>query len=156
MRKTREAFIWITTILKENNLEFRISGGLAARVYGVKRKLADIDVEVYEKDISTIYKKVKDFVIFGPKRYKDENWDLMLMTLEYEGQEIDIAAVESKIFSQKTKRWIKKPGSILDSNLIKFFNINVPIEKKEALINYKEMLSREVDIEDVKQLKKGI
>lgn len=152
MKNTKEAFLWIVGILEKNNIRFRISGGFAARFYGVKRKLADIDVEVFEKDISIICNNVKDFVVYGPKRYIDENWNLILMTLKYEGQEIDIAAVEARIFNQTTKRWIKKPGNFKESNLKNIFGLDVLVEKKESLIKYKKMLNRDVDIEDVTQL----
>ena len=154
MRNTKKAFLWMINILEENNIKYRISGGLAARAYGAKRKIADIDIEVLEKDIDNVYERVKDFVVYGPKIYKDENWDLMLMTLKYQGQEIDVAAVESKIFSKKIKAWMKKPGNLKDSNLKNIFGIKVYVEKLEFLVRYKKILSRDVDIEDLRQLQK--
>lgn len=156
MKETKKAFLWIVSVLEKNNIRFRISGGFAARIYGAKRKLADIDVEVFEKDINDIYRNVKSFIIYGPERYIDENWNLVLITLKYGDQEIDIAAIEAKIFNQKTKRWVKKPGNFKDSNLKNVFGIQVLVEKKEALIRYKKILNREVDIKDVAQLEKNI
>ena len=152
MRKTKQAFLWIIEILKENDIKYRISGGLSARVYGSKRKLADIDIEVRQKDVNKIYKSVKEFVVYGPKRYKDQHWDLMLMTLEYKKQEIDIASFEAKLFNKKTKQWINRPGKFNDSNLKNVFGLDVLVEKKRSLIKYKKILSRDVDIKDVKQL----
>mgnify|MGYP001612639666 CR=1 FL=1 len=57
-RNTKEAFLWIVGILKNNDVPFRISGGLAARLYGTKRKLADIDLEIKKKDFNKILAEI--------------------------------------------------------------------------------------------------
>ncbi len=152
MRNTKQALLWIIDILKENHISYRISGGFAARLYGSKRKLADIDIEVHQEDINKIYKNTKEFVIYGPKRYKDENWDLKLMTLKYKNQEIDIASFEAKIFNQKTQKWIKRPGVFSDYVVKKVFGIEIFVENINALIAYKKILGRAVDRQDVKNL----
>ena len=41
----------VAQIFIENKIQFQISGGLAAIIYGAERSLYDIDVEVYKKDI---------------------------------------------------------------------------------------------------------
>lgn len=144
--------MWIIDILNKNKIVYKISGGFAARIYGVNRELADIDIEVAEKDISTIARDTKPYIKFGPERYKDENWDLQLLTVEYEGQEIDIACAEANIFNQKKKRWEKTISDLHDVKMTKVYGKIIPIEKMDSLINYKIKLGREVDIEDVKQL----
>ena len=152
MRNTKQALLWIIDILKENNISYRISGGFDARLYGSKRKLADIDIEVHKKDINKIYKNTKKFVIYSPKRYRDENWDLQLMTLKYKNQEIDIASFEAKIFNQATHKWVKRPGVFSDFVVKKVFGIEVFVENVKALITYKKILGRAVDRQDVNQL----
>lgn len=152
MRNTKQAFLWIIKILEESHIKYRISGGLAARIYGSKRKLADIDIQILEEDINKVYKHVKNFIIYGPKQYKDKHWNLRLMTLEYKNQEIDIAAFEAKIFNQKTKKWVKMPGAFNNFVVKKVFGVDVFVEDIKSLIKYKEILAREVDIEDVRQL----
>lgn len=152
MRDTKKAFLWITDILDRNKIVYKISGGFVARIYGVNRELADIDIEVSEKDIPTIAREAKPYIKFGPERYQDENWDLELLTLEYEGQEIDIACSEANIFNQENKQWEKTISDLQDVNMTEVYGKTVPIEKMDTLINYKIKLGREVDIEDVKQL----
>lgn len=152
MRDTQKAFLWIIDILEKNKITYKISGGFVARIYGVNRELADIDIEVSEKDIPTIAREAKPYIKFGPERYKDENWDLELLTLEYEGQEIDIACAEANIFNQENKEWEKTISNLRDASMTEVYGKVVPIEKMDALINYKIKLGREVDIEDVKQL----
>ena len=152
MRDTKKAFLWITDILERNKIVYKISGGFAVRVYGVNRELADIDIEVPEKDISIIAHETKPYIKFGPERYKDGHWDLELLTLEYQGQEIDIACAEANIFNQEKKQWEKKITDLQDAKMAEVYGKVVPIEKMNALINYKIKLGREVDIEDLKQL----
>jgi len=152
MRNTKQSFLWIIKIIEENNIKYRVSGGLAARIYGSKRKLADIDIEVLKKDIKKIYKIVNDFVIYKPQQYKDESWDLMLMTIKYKNQEIDIASFEAKIFNKKTKIWVKRPGKFNDVNLKSVFGVDIPVERLESLVKYKKILARDVDIKDIREL----
>ena len=46
-----EALKWIVNILKTNKVPFRISGGLAVKIYGSKRDLDDIDIDIPDKAI---------------------------------------------------------------------------------------------------------
>jgi hypothetical protein len=152
MRDTKKAFLWITDILDRNKIVYKISGGFVSRMYGVNRELADIDIEVSEKDIPIIARETKPYITFGPERYKDEHWDLELLTLEYEDQEIDIACAEAHKFNQENKQWERRVSDLQDVKMIEVYGKVVPIEQIDTLINYKMKLGREVDIEDVKQL----
>lgn len=153
MKNTEKAFHWIINILEEKEIDYKISGGFAARIYGVDRELADIDIEVSDEDILLIEKEVKEYIIFGPARYLNENWDLELMTLEYEGQEIDIAGSGAKIFNKQTREWENISNGVNDNIVKEVYGIKVRVESINSLISYKTKLAREVDLEDVKQLK---
>jgi hypothetical protein len=152
MRNTEAAFYWIIDILEDQNIEYEISGGLAARIYGSNRELADIDIEVADADIVKIAPLVKKHIIFGPARYKDANWDIELMTLRYEGQEIDLAGIGAKIFNKQTKEWEFLAGSLRDAEMKEIFGRLVPVESRDSLVAYKTKLAREVDLEDIKQI----
>lgn len=153
MKNTEKAFIWIINILEKNNIQYKISGGFAARVYGVDRELADIDIDVLDSDISIIAEQTKDYIIYGPERYKNEDWDLELLTLEYEGQEIDIAGMGAKIFNHQTNNWYVLSGNFDNVSVVEVFGKRVNVLNIDALIEYKTKLAREVDLEDVRQLK---
>ncbi len=152
MRNTKKAFLWITDILEKHNISYKIWGGFAGRVYGVTRELADIDIEIPETDIPKILVDVKDYVIYGPERYTDANWDLELMTLRYEGQDIDISGVEAKIFNQTSGQWERCNDNLTKPNILEVYGKKVPIENIDTLIAYKTKLARDVDLEDVRQL----
>lgn len=153
MKETEKAFLWIINLLEQKGIGYRISGGFAAQVYGVKRELADIDIQIKDEDIPLIKENVKPYIIFGPARYQDENWDLNLMTLEYLGQEIDIASTNALFFNQNTKLWQKWVTGLDDFETREVYDKKVPIEPFQSLIAYKTNLAREVDLEDVRQLK---
>ncbi len=152
MKNTGAAFHWIIDILERHRLTYRISGGLAARVYGATRALADIDIEIDDADIPKIVEDVKPFVIFGPARYKDENWELELMTLKYDEQEIDIAGANAKIFNQQTQSWESCSSDLSTVEMKEVFGRIVPVELKDSLLAYKTKIGRAVDIEDIRQL----
>lgn len=155
MKKTENAFHWIIDLMEENQIEYRISGGFAARIYGSKRELADIDIDIAESDIDKLHPLIKDKLIFGPEEYKDESWDLYLATIDFEGQIIDLAgATRAKIFDLNTSQWVKFQVDFDDVVFFNVFGKKVPVIKINDLINYKDMLKRDVDISDIKELKK--
>lgn len=152
MKNTEKAFLWITEIIEKLVIPYQISGGFAGRAYGVERELADIDVEVADVEIQKIFQEVKPYVTFGPARYIDKNWDLELMTLMYQGQEIDIAGAGAKIYNQNTKAWELLKTNFKVSQIMEIFGKKVPVISKENLIAYKSKLLREVDREDISML----
>jgi hypothetical protein len=155
MKNTEEAFRWIVGILEKHQISFQISGGFAARMYGVSRELADIDIDVLEKDLSILYSHVKDFAIYGPTRYQDEHWDIFLMTLQYEGQEIDIGGVDTRrLFDKVSMQWIDTPVDFMKAVKKEVYGIFVPIISLTELLTYKKLIGREVDLEDVTALER--
>jgi hypothetical protein len=152
MKNTEKAFHWIINIIERHNIKYKISGGFASRIYGSTRELADIDIEIADEDIKIIFNDVSSYIKFGPSRYKDDNWNLELMTLEYEGQEIDIAGTGAKIFNKQTSLWENSSGDLDTVEMKDVFGKSVPVESLKSLIAYKTKLGRDVDKEDVRQL----
>jgi len=153
MRETRKAFLWILAILRKYKIPFQVSGGLAARIYGSQRELADIDIDIPEKAFQKILRDVSKYLIFGPRRYKDRNWDLRLVILRYRSQEIDLCgAEESKIFNKKMKKWVSNRVDFSKNVRKKMFGAIVPVISKRELLSAKIKLARRVDLEDVKQI----
>jgi len=138
------------SILRKNKIPFQISGGLAARIYGSTRELADIDIDIPEERFEEILPAVKKFIIFGPAKYKDKNWDLYLMTLKYKSQEIDLCGYKrAKIFDTKRKKWISYPTDLSHVNCKRIFGLTVSVVPKKNLIEYKSKLLRRVDKTDL-------
>src|SRR3989344_5295540 len=97
IRKTKEAFQWIVKILRKNNISFLINGGEAARIYGSKRELADIDIDISKRDFNKLLPQVQKFIKHKPKIYQDNHWKIYMMTLQYKNQLIDIGAKEKAL-----------------------------------------------------------
>lgn len=153
MKETKLAFKWIVGVLKKHRIPFEISGGLAARAYGARRPLADIDININEKNYKKMMKEVSSYLKFGPGVYKDKHWNLKLMTLCYKGQYIDIAGVtHAKIFNSINKKWVMLRNHPARASMKKVYGISVPVENKKELIAYKKKLLRKVDGEDLKDI----
>ena len=153
MKDTEAAFMWIINILRELAIPFQITGGLAAQLYGSKRPLADIDIDILESDMEKLSARVHEHIVFGPAQYKDAAWDVKLMTLTYAGQDIDISAFDTtKIFDVTTSAWVELGGNLHLSETFEVYGIQVPVITKANLLAYKKMLGREVDRLDVAYL----
>ncbi|MDO8558607.1 MAG: hypothetical protein Q7S09_05525 [bacterium] len=150
MKNTEKAFKWIIGILKKHEVPFQITGGLAAKVYGSNRPLADIDIDIPDDDFPKIMEDVNKFIVYGPAHYNDERWDCKLMTLSFEGQEIDISGADSmKICDARTGEWKSMPTDFLKSVEKEVFGISVPVIPPKALVDYKQMLIGEHQREDI-------
>ena len=152
INNTAEAFRWIIQILKKHKVPFQISGGLAAKAYGSSRPLADIDIAIPENRFNDILPDVKTHIISGPVRFEDENFNCLLMTLNYASQEIDIGGGNAQIRDAATGVWHNDPTDFSRYESREIYGLSVPVIKKEDLIKSKKILGRPVDIDDVKEI----
>ena len=155
IKSCQEALIWITDILKKHHVLFQITGGLAARAYGATRPIADIDIDIPEDKFDLIKNDLAGFITFGPGQYKSKTWDLLLLTLNYHGQVIDLSgAYCTKIFNGKTGLWQKISADLSEAPLKDIFGLQLPVIPLDILITYKKALAREVDIIDIREIAK--
>ncbi|MBA4336335.1 hypothetical protein C0416_00990 [bacterium] len=153
MENTEKAFKWIVGLLKSNKIPFQISGGFAARLYGSTRPLFDIDIDIPDNSFYKLIPFVQNYIVYGPERFQDECWDLLLMTLKYENQEIDISGCDTiKLFNRETKQWEPCDEDINDVTEIKVYDEKVPVIKKQKLIAYKNVIRRPTDLEDIEMI----
>jgi len=153
-RVLRKALLWIVGILRRHTIPFQISGGLAAHAYGAKRAIHDIDIDVPEEMMENILPDVKQFIEFGPARYKDERWDLLLMTLDYKGQLIDVGgANDTRICDARTSEWNAVPCDLSSARTMKIFDIELTVVNPEHLMIYKQMLTGRHQQEDIAALR---
>lgn len=154
-KNTKIAFKWIVGLLIQNDIPFQISGGFSARLYGSDRPLFDIDIDVRGRDFGKLLPFVKEYILYGPGRYRDKSFDLELLTLEYQGQRIDLGASEdSKIYNVKTQQWQKCETHFDLFKEIEIYGLKVPVITWQELIEYKEIIGRPTDLEDITAIKK--
>ena len=106
------------------------------------------------------YEKTKEYVTEGPVRHHGEKWDLELLTLNYEGQEIDIGGAETTKITKKdsagndTDEWLTLSTDFSKSVMMDFEGMQLPIEPKESLAAYKRHLNGEHQKQDIEALEK--
>ena len=139
--KLENALKWIIAILQRHDVPFQISGGLAANIYGAKRPVNDIDLDVPEDKMELLLPDIQQHITFGPAQYKDKKWDLKLITLNYDGQEIDIGgAFETKIFDEQNKAWKLFPAKFETARTHTIYGMPVPVSDPADIIKYKKLL----------------
>ncbi|MSR84877.1 hypothetical protein EXS71_00310 [Candidatus Uhrbacteria bacterium] len=149
----REALQWITDILLQHKIPFQITGGLAGIVYGSGRSLNDIDIDVPEDRMQEIVSDVKKYIEFGPERYKDENWDLMVLTLNYKGQSIDLGGTDTtKTFDKNHKQWFLAPCNLSSAQIHDVLGTPLPVVHPKDYIIYKRSLNRTIHGEAIDQI----
>ena len=152
MKRTKEALKWIVSILKKHKIPYQITGGFAAKIYGSKRPLWDIDIAIPEKDFQKILPEVKKQIQFGPEKIMGKKFRALCMGLKYKGQVIEIDGAKTKVFDRKTEKWRSIKYDFSKSEVRKIYSMNIPVIPKELLIKYKKVLSRRVDLQDIKDL----
>ncbi len=149
-KKTIKALLWIHGIFEKHKIEYEISGGFAAKLYGSPRSVNDIDIEIPESFFHTILPDMFPYLTFGPARYKNEKWDCELMKISYEGQDIDISGSESlKISSKDRSRWINNTDFSAETLPMNLAGINLNVIHPRVLIAYKRELDGDHQLVDI-------
>ena len=155
--KLADTLKWTVSILKKYNVPFQISGGFAANIYGAKRPINDIDIDIPEDKMKLLLPDIEQYITFGPAEYKDEKWDLKLITLNYHDQEIDIGgAFDTKIFDEQNKVWVHCPAKFETAQTHAVYGIEVPIVRPQDLIEYKKLLNGEHQKTDIAAVREYI
>ena len=155
----KEVLFWISNILKQLNISYRIGGGFAVHLYGNDRPINDIDISISGDYFNDIIPYVSDYILVEPKHYKNEKWDCTTLSLNYKGQDIDITNSDTLLMSNKNKtRWIKNKEIYekYPDVFIEFDGINIPIMNPKVLIEYKKELDGEHQENDISFLREYI
>lgn len=158
-QKTLDALRWIVGIFDKHNVTYRIGGGFAAHIYGAERPINDIDISLPGKFFEVIVPEVKDYITAGPKHYSNEKWDCDTLSLNYQGQDIDMTDIETLRMSNKEKtewfqtkdRYRKYPNKVVDIE-----GISVSLIDPRDLAAYKKELDGDHQLVDIKAVEKYI
>jgi len=156
--KTHNALKWIVGILNKNNIPYKIGGGFAAKIYGSPRDINDIDISLSGKYFPTIISEVSNYITAGPKHYSNEKWDCDTLSVNYEGQDIDMTDVDTlKMSNLEKNEWIQVKEKRLFSGIItNINNIEASIMDPRDLISYKKELGGEHQLIDIKAIQEYI
>lgn len=149
----KEALIWIVKTLRKNKIPFQIVGGLAAKVYGARRKLNDIDIYIPFKGFKIILPNIKKYITWGPSESPGKMWDDYYVEIKYKGQYIELVSSDkARFLDKKNKKWINMDINYNKSRKLRVSGLVLPVMPKEQLIKYKSILNRKVDREDIKAI----
>ncbi len=155
--KTLTALKWIADILNKSKISYSVGGGTATHLYGSNREPNDIDISISGKDFPTIIPLVEEHITVGPKHYKNEKWDCNTLSLNYEGQDIDLTDADTLMMSKKDGTgWIKNKEIYHKyPNVIKKIDgIVISLMDPRVLLEYKQELDGEHQEDDIKFLTK--
>ena len=141
--KTLDALRWIVAILDKHQVPYRIGGGFAAHIYGSGRPINDIDFSLSGKYFSVIVPEVAPYISAGSKHYSNEKWDCDTLSLEYNGQHIDMTDIDTlRMSSLDLSEWFQTKDYFRKYEPIKtnVQGIEVSLIDPRDLVAYKKHL----------------
>ena len=157
--KTVNAAHWIVGILDKHKVPYRIGGGFAAHLYGSKRPIKDIDISLPGTYFKEIIPDVQEYITAGPKHYKNEKWDCDTLSLNYNGQEIDMTDIDTLRMSNKEQtEWFQTKDRYrkFPTQTHYFEGVTVSLIDPRDLIAYKRELDGDHQLVDIKAVEEYI
>lgn len=151
-RKTVDALRWIIGVLDAHHVPYRIGGGFAAHIYGSKRPVNDIDISLPGRYFQAILPDVEPYITAGPKHYSNEKWDCDTLSLEYEGQEIDMTDIDTLRMSNKERtEWFQTKDRYrrYPNRIVPIEGTDVSLIDPRDLAAYKQELDGEHQLVDI-------
>lgn len=145
---------FLVQTLTSEEIEFQVSGGLAAIAYGATRPLYDIDLEIYKRDAEKVRSLFTEYITEdwnNDLEGDDDAFDLWILKLEVKGVPIDINQMEDSRVKTETGEWITQP-EVMEYEIKIVEGIELPVQSKSALIAYKKLIARDTDLIDIEQI----
>lgn len=118
--------------------------------------MADLDFYIPTSRLDEVAELGAAFVSRRPSHYRDENWDLTFMKLEYEGRMIELGGADgARYFDRRAGHWREANIQFALSVERAIFGVPVPVMPLEQLVEYKLRLDREVDRQDIAPMTAG-
>ena len=144
---------WIVGLLRERQIPFQICGGLAAQGYGAERELNDIDLFVPGEHFARVVQVGQAFISKPAGRYCEEGWDLTYVQFKQAGIKIEVGNAEGvKLFDAESETWVPLSIDFTRYHTANLLGLALPLMPKDDLMRYKSVLSRPVDIADIRAM----
>lgn len=157
--KTKKALQWIVEILNRNQIPYRIGGGFAAHFYGSDRSINDIDISLGGEYFPIIIPEISGYITAGPKHYLNEKWDCDTLSINYNGQKIDMTDINTLRMSNKEKtKWYQTKDKYRNfpNIIMNIEGIEVSIMDPRDLVDYKKHLDGDHQLVDIEAGEKYI
>lgn len=162
--KAVAALRYIVPLLKKYNFRWCISGGFACFVYGVKRPIPDIDIDIEADKNDGKFRRFLDdierFTTLPFQRWitNDKNYDNWVMEVTIQGQVLSICTTKNlKLLNRESGKYelFYKTG-IPDPTIVAFEGLKLPLSPKEWVIKMKEALAKKkaIDNSDIRNMQR--
>lgn len=95
----------------------------------------------------------KEYLTFGPARYKDEYWDIEGAQFIIGGVKVELTADSTcRFYSPIKKCWVTQSIDFNSTVRKSVYGREVNTMSFEQLVTYKKLLARDVDLDDVNRL----
>lgn len=163
-QKAITALEYITSLLERYNFRWCISGSLACNLYGVKRPITaiDIDVETTKDDpkFKQLLNDVHEHTRLPFQLWIDKNYDNWVTNVVINGQLLSICTTqELKLFNKETGIYdLFYKNGIPDPVFVEFGNLRIPLSPRKSVLRMKEALAHKkgVDLKDIKSIRRII
>jgi hypothetical protein len=161
--KAEVALKYIVPLLKKYNFKWCISGSFACYLYGVKRSIGDIDIDVEadekDKDFRSLVNDVKQYTDFPFQLWIDKNYDNWVINVVVRDQLLSICPTRNlKLFNKEKGEYelFYENGEIATPRIFSFRDIKIPISPPEYVIRMKEALAvkKQADKRDISEMKR--
>ena len=162
-KRAYNALRYIISFLRKYKLRWLISGGFACYLYGVKRPIGDIDIDIEADKDDENFKKfiedVKEFTKFPFQLWIDKNYDNWVMNVVVSGQLLSICSTKNlKLFNKEKGEYelFYENGKIPTPRIFSFRDLKIPISPPEYAIRMKEALAikKQADKKDISEIKR--
>ncbi|MCP1727268.1 hypothetical protein J2T60_001233 [Natronospira proteinivora] len=146
----REALVQLLSMLWDREVDYLIVGGLAAIAHGAWRPLNDIDLLVPESDLHEIAREWQAYQSKPLDRHVGGQWDVVYAQFVIEGIVIEIgSASDTYIQRADTGQWHPLEVDLAQYELREPFDLRMKVMPRRELIQYKQLLDRAVDRDDL-------
>ncbi|MCE8040119.1 hypothetical protein HOP58_20735 [Halomonas sp. MCCC 1A11062] len=143
----------MVSLLRSRNIPCLICGGLAAKGYGASRPLHDIDLFVPAESFAQVVAAGQAYISKPAKRYKEEGWNLEYVQFLYEGVKVEVGNASGvSIYDVGRQVWTELAIDFSRHRTMTLLGLELPVMQKEDLIQYKTMLGRTVDEQDIREM----
>ena len=151
--RASEALAWLVELFRDRGVRYAAAGGLAARAWGARRPLVDLDIYVRGEDLERLEADLAPYVVQPLARLLNDHWDLSLIRLQYAGVPVELSVCEgAKYREASTGEWHTACPQLDDCPERQVFGVPVSVLDLEHLVEYKRRVDRAVDRADVASL----
>jgi hypothetical protein len=139
-RRTAEALLRAVDWLTEQEVDFQVTGDVAARFYGAQVKVREIELTVTASTLGRLGE--------GVAWQRDERWERL--TLARDG--VRLVASAGRCYEARRGRWIAVRADLRHNTWIDFAGRHIPFETRGPLMRRYERLGED---EPVRQMLAG-